>query len=287
MQKSYVYLLGGLSFMCFSAICIKAADAPGMVTVFYRMGLAAMVLTVPYIVFTIKAKQYISKRGALLAILAGSVFGFDMLCWSKGISHSNATIPTLVANLAPVWVGLASIPLFKEKHRTAFWIGLTIALTGIFVMVNKDLEAGNGFVKGVVFGIFAGLFYAAFYLLSQEGRKQVSAFSFLYISTLTSAIIIGIFVWQQGYALVGYNQKTWLIFLFKGLGIQVIGWYLITKAQGMLPASIIAPILLAQPVLTYVWAVLLLKEQLTSWQIVGGAIVVAGIYLVHFSKRKI
>jgi len=68
--------------------------------------------------------------------------------------------------------------------------------------------------------------------------------------------------------------------------IQSGAWFLINFAQGHLPASLVAPTLLAQPVLTGVVAFLLLGEDLTLWQITGGIIVVIGIYTVHFAKQR-
>jgi drug/metabolite transporter (DMT)-like permease len=71
-----------------------------------------------------------------------------------------------------------------------------------------------------------------------------------------------------------------------GVMIQAGAWFLINFAQGHLPASLVAPTLLAQPVLAGVIAFLLLGEALTIWQITGGIIVVIGIYTVHFAKQR-
>jgi drug/metabolite transporter (DMT)-like permease len=43
--------------------------------------------------------------------------------------------------------------------------------------------------------------------------------------------------------------------------------------------------MLAQPMVTAFLAVLLLGETLSLWQIVGGATVLAGVYIVHRSRQ--
>jgi drug/metabolite transporter (DMT)-like permease len=58
----------------------------------------------------------------------------------------------------------------------------------------------------------------------------------------------------------------------------------INYAQGYLPASIVSPTLLGQPVVTAIVAAILLGEQFTTWQIVGGILVLLGVYLVHRSN---
>jgi drug/metabolite transporter (DMT)-like permease len=64
----------------------------------------------------------------------------------------------------------------------------------------------------------------------------------------------------------------------------VAGWLAINYAQGYLPASIVAPTLLGQPVVTAILAVILLGEQFTSWHIAGAVVVLGGVYLVHWSR---
>jgi drug/metabolite transporter (DMT)-like permease len=65
---------------------------------------------------------------------------------------------------------------------------------------------------------------------------------------------------------------------------QVAGWLSINYALGHLPASLVSPTLLGQPVITAIAAVPLLGQLLSATQIVGGLTVLAGIYMVHRSK---
>lgn len=284
--KAYVTLFAGLSFMCFSAVLIKSSHAKGIITAFYRMGIGSMILIIPFIWHILKNKPQLPRKGILLAILGGLCFGGDMSFWATGVVASNATIPTIFANIAPLWVGIGSMLLFKEKHAKGFWIGLVLALIGIPITVYKDMFMRNGMIKGALFGLIAGLFYGAFYLFTQPGRRLLDTLSYLFISSFTSTFVILIVALVLGYNFTGYDQHTWLIFLALGLGVQVIGWLLINYAQGYLPASIVSPTLLGQPVLTAILATLLINENLTHIQIAGGSIVIAGIYIVHYSRKK-
>jgi drug/metabolite transporter (DMT)-like permease len=67
---------------------------------------------------------------------------------------------------------------------------------------------------------------------------------------------------------------------------QGIGWLAINYAQGHLPATLVAPTLLAQPVMTALLAIPILGEALVGIEILGGAIVLGGIYLVHRSRSQ-
>jgi drug/metabolite transporter (DMT)-like permease len=284
--KAFGALLVGLSFMCFAAIFIKSAHAPGIVTAFYRMSIGTLVLTVPFIISLLQSTGKIPARGILFASLAGLCFATDMAFWSTGVVMSNATIPTLTANLAPLWVGFGSMIIFHQRHKPGFWIGLIIAITGMVLLIHRDFMGNNHIGLGAFMGTVAGVFYGIFYLFSQSGRKLLSTLHFLYISTLTSALVLLMLMLIFRYDFIGYDRHTYMIFLGIGIGVQVCGWYLINYSQGYLPASTVAPTLLGQPVITAFLAVWLLDEHLTIWHISGGLIVVSGIYLVHYSRSK-
>lgn len=285
--KAYLALIGGLCFMCFAAIFIKSAHAPGIVTAFHRMAIGAIVLIVPFVFSLARLKEKLPLRGIILAVSGGLCFATDMAFWSTGVVMSNATIPTLTANLAPLWVGFGSMLVFRQQHKPGFWVGLVVAITGMVILIHRDLDSDARIGTGALMGTLAGVFYGIFYLFSQSGRKHLSTLHFLFISTLSSAILLFILMIIFRYNFTGYDQHTYLVFLGIGLGVQVFGWYLINYSQGYLPASTVAPTLLGQPVLTAFLAIWLLHERLTVWHISGGIIVVAGIYLVHYSRNKI
>lgn len=284
--KPYLALFGGLVFIGFAAIIVKRSDAPGIVTAFYRMAIASIILFWPFLYWLFIKRNRLRTKGVVYAFLAGICFGLDLSSWSTGVVMSNATIPTLMANLAPIWVGFGSMILFKENHKRKFWIGLLIAIAGVIVVLNRDIYVSGSQLYGSLLGILAGFFYGGFYILSQKGRKVLNTLSYLFISTLGSALILFFFAMFFHYNLTGYNRITWLLFLSIGIGVQVFGWMMVNYSQGYLSASIVSATLLGQPVLTALFATVLLDEKLTLWHITGGLIVIFGIYLVHSSKAN-
>jgi drug/metabolite transporter (DMT)-like permease len=70
---------------------------------------------------------------------------------------------------------------------------------------------------------------------------------------------------------------------FFGLAMitQVIGYLSVGYALGHLRASLVAPTMVGQPVVTALLAIPLLGEHLAPVQWIGGAVVLTGIYLVH------
>ena len=286
--KARVYgaLIIGLMFIGVSPILIKLADAPGIITTFYRMFIGSIALTPVFLIARYKNKQPLPVKGLLMGALGGFCLGTDMAFWTTGIVASNATLPTLVGNLAPLWVGIGAIFIFKEKQNLGFWSGVFLSILGIGLLVFKDLFEPGATLKGIVLGLLAGLFYAGYQLTTQSGRNVLNTISYLYFSTVATAITAFVYALVFNLSFIGYSKETWGYWIAMGLGIQVIGWFLINYTQGIIPASVVAPTLLGQPIITAIIAYFLLGERFTSWHFAGGAVIITGIYIVHFTRGK-
>ena len=85
--------------------------------------------------------------------------------------------------------------------------------------------------------------------------------------------------------LTGYSPRAWLSLAGLGLVTQLMAYYALVYALGHLPATVTSVGLLAQVPGTALLAMLLLGEPLTAVQILGGAVVLAGIYVVNRDAR--
>ncbi len=281
---AYSGLVIGVLVIGFSAIFVRLANAPGMVSAFYRMAIGSFIMVLPFLWQMKRSKDKLPARGVWLAIGGGIFFGLDLTAWTTGIMLSNATIPTLMANTAPLWVGLGALLVFKERQATGFWLGLLLALSGAAVVMGKDLLMATNFGRGAILGLVAALWYGAFFLISQRARKYLNTLSYFWISTTSSAVVLLISILVSGHTLIGYTVQTYWNFMAMGILVQVLGWMVINYVQGNLPASIVAPTLLGQPVITAFLAMPILGETFSFWHVTGGILVLIGVYFVHRSR---
>jgi drug/metabolite transporter (DMT)-like permease len=86
--------------------------------------------------------------------------------------------------------------------------------------------------------------------------------------------------------LTGYSSQTWLVFFAAAIVSQIIGYMSLAYALGHLPASIVSPTMIGQPIVTAILAVPLLGEIPTFLQFIGGATALAGIYIVNQAHSK-
>jgi len=288
-QKShllpYVALGVGVLGLGFAAIFVRWANAPGPVASFYRLAIASTLLVWPFY-RQVKTSGGVPSRGLRLAILGGLFFAGDLAFWATGVILSGATNPTLLLNTAPIWVGLGALILFRERLSKKFWIGLMVALSGALVVLGLDSLSAFALGLGTFFGLLGGIFHAGYFLTTQKGREVLDSLTYFWLAVLSSTLGLLVVSLALGLPLTGYSLFTYLNFLALGLIPQILGHFSINYALGYLPASIVAPTLLGQPVVTAILAAALLGERLSTLEILGGALVLAGVYAVHRSRYE-
>ena len=283
--KPAVYLALAIAVVILgsSAIFIRKAEAPGAVSSLYRMAIASMVMVLPFFQRVSKHQSSLPWDGVRIALLGGIFFALDLTLWSTGIMLSGATNPTLLSNTAPLWVGLGAFLFFGEKQSGGFWAGVILSMVGATLILGQDMLRDVHFGVGSLLGLLSSFFYGAYYLTTQRGREKLDTLSYFWLTALSSSLVLFVFNLILGNRLTGYSTSTYLYFLASGVVVQVIGWLILNYIQGYLPASIVAPTMLVQPVVTAIFAALLLGERFTIWHICGGIAVLTGVYLVHRS----
>jgi drug/metabolite transporter (DMT)-like permease len=281
----YLALGVGVISLGLAAIFVRWADAPGPVTSFYRLAIAVTILAWPFY-RRVKVGESVPLRGLKIAVLGGLFFAGNLAFWASGVVLSGATNPTLLLNTAPLWVGLGALILFRERLNTIFWQGLALAVSGALVVLGFDSLRDLSFGLGTLLGLLAGIFQAGYFLITQRGRQILDSLTYFWLASVSSTLGLLIVSLALRQPLTGYSGFTYLNFFALGLITQIFGHFSINYALGYLPASIVSPTLLGQPVVTAILAGPLLGEKLSAWQIVGGAFVLAGVYTVHRSRQR-
>ncbi len=282
---AYLALIAGVFIIGTSAILVKFANLPGLVSAFYRVGIAAAAL-LPIWLYRNRAKGIPSWHNLKFIVLGGILFGADIGLWNTSILLTTAAKSTLLANNSPIWVGLGAAILFKEKLTPKYWSGLVIALLGMTVIVGVDSWRTSSFNLGDMIAIGVSFLYAGVMLSTQKARSRVDTLTFSTLYTTVAALVLLPVALLTGQKMSGFTPQSWWSLLALGLGPQVIGWMLINYALGHLRASHVSVSLLGQPVITAILGVVILSEALTPNQVIGGVLVLIGIYLVNQKKAR-
>lgn len=283
---SYAALALGITALSLSAMFVRWADAPGAMTGFYRL-LISTVLMFPLFVRQQTRREKFDRKFLLFPIIGGVFTALDFTLWNTSVQYTTAANATLLGNTSPLWVALIALFLFREKLRGSFWIGLALALTGAMLVVGSNFLQNPTLGFGDLLASTAAIFYALYQLTTQRGRKYIDPFRYTWlvgVSATAGMFIINIVL---GNSFTGFSTQTWLVFLATAVISQMIGYLSISYALGHLPASVVAPTLIGQPILTTILAIPLLGEIPAPVQWLGGAVALAGIYIVNQSHVKL
>lgn len=279
-RLAYVALIVGLLALGASPLFVRAAHAPGVVTSFYRMLIGLVALTLPAL-RQARESPTLSRPAVGAALLAGFCFAADLALWSTGVVLGDALGPTLLSNTAPVWVGIATLVVFRRPLGRAFWLGLSVALVGAAVTLIMGQRERPELGLGSLLGLLSGIFYAGYFVATERARQALSSALAFGISALVSTLVLLATALLFDMPLSGFDRATLFNILAAGVIVQIVGYLAISYALGRLPATLVAVVLLGQPVLTALLVGPWLNEPVTTAQAVGGALVLAGVWIVQ------
>jgi len=222
----------------------------------------------------------------LVALLGGVVFGADIAVWNLSLMKISATISTLIANLAPLWVGLLSFLILRKKSGASFWIGTWIAIFGMVILVGYQQIFHLQFNIGLILALVASLFYAIYIMITKGILQRITTVTFMFYNMLGASVFLFLISLFQHNTMLGFPTSTWLYLLGMGLICQLAGWITINYSLNYLDATKVSVALLSQTVIAGLWAMIFLDEKLEFKEIAGSVIVLTGIAITFLKRRQ-
>ncbi len=277
-------ILGGI-FIGFSPIFVRLSTVGPLTTAFWRLSLALIPLAGLSRLRSETDDQRKHPRlpaEHILAALPGVFLAGDLAVWHVSLHLTSVANATLLANMAPIFVTLASWLILRQPIRRAFLVGLALSLVGIIVLKGSIAGRGDGHILGDALALTASAFYAGYILVVGRARKKFQAGPIMLWSTVSAAICTLPIAMTFEREFFPATLTGWAILCGLAWISQVAGQTFITYSLGWLPAAFSSLTLLIQPVIAAIIAWLLLGEALSPSQIAGGLIVLAGI---GFARR--
>ena len=218
-----------------------------------------------------------------LVLASGGCMALYVLCWFLGIERIGASIPTLIALcLPPVLVTGVALLRGQERADAALLVVLAAALTGTALIVARHggtsaaLPVGV-MLAGVGFSIASAVLYAAFTLVSGRLSQRLGAGPMTTCLTLVAAVVMGLsalvrpLAWPAEVA-----PEAWLLYL--GVVTAALALLAFSWGAARLTPTALTVATLVEPLTAVALSALLLGEQLSGWQWIGAALLMASIW---------
>jgi drug/metabolite transporter (DMT)-like permease len=282
---AYVALGIGIVSLSFSAMFVRWAEAPGPVTAFYRLFFSIFLL-LPFFLTRAKQNAFIKSKSIVFPLLAGVFTACDLGLWTASLSYTTAANATLLGNTAPLWVALGTWLILKQRLSPAFWRGLGITLLGAALIMGTDFILHPRFGIGDAMALSTGFFYGGYFLFTERSRIRFDPIIHIWFVGVGASSALFVVNRLLHYPLSGYPTQTWLVFFTTAVVSQLVGYMFLAYALGHLPAAVVSPTMILQPIVTTLLAIPLLGEIPSIWQGIGGMIALVGIYVVNESHNR-
>ena len=288
-QRPVLAVLVAAVGISFSGILFRLSHVSSSTGAFYRCVWALPPL---FVLARIEDRRYGKResRAVRLAWLAGAFFAADLILWHNAIELVGAGLATVLGNVQVVLVGLLAWALLGERPDRSSLVAIPIVGLGV-VLISGALEQGaygSNPQLGAVYGVLTGIAYAGFLLVLRQSSKDLRRPAGpLFTATLSSAI----FCAALGAAIgdldltPSLSATGWLVLL--ALSSQVVGWLLISSSLPRLPAAVTSILLTLQPVLSVIFAALILDESPSRLQLAGAACILVGLVVATVGRRPV
>lgn len=213
-------------------------------------------------------------------VVCGLAFAADIGCYFLSISLTSVANATLLSNLAPVVVVGVTVVILRQRVAAWGWIGALLAVIGVGLLAKRSLGESSA-LTGDALGLLSAVFYGFYQLAIANARRDQPAVRVMAAVAVVGALVLGPWAWLAGETMLPAGARGWLVLIGLAWITQIGGQGLITWSLAHLPASFSSVVLLVQPVVAAALGWWLFAEALGAWQMVGAALVLAGIVVAR------
>ncbi|NLW92011.1 MAG: DMT family transporter [Syntrophomonadaceae bacterium] len=286
MRLALVYLALFFSVLCMStsSIMIKLSLAPALIIALYRLVFTSVLAAGIRGSRLPQSVSAISRTNLWYIIGSGFFLALHLGFWITSLNYTSVSSSVLFTNLQVIFVLLFSIAFLKEKPTNIAIIGIFVAVTGSVFIAQGDLKSGR--LLGDMLSLASGLFVAIYYLIGRRARSQVDTMTYTVITTGAAALGLLAVCWMSGLSLTGYRNIDWLLFFLMALGPGLGGHGILNWALKYVKAPLVSVSILGESVGASILAWIIFGESLLWYQIIGGVLILAGIYIAAANEGK-
>jgi len=291
-SRAYLAIATAMVAVSFASIFIKWSESPPFIIAAYRLGLTCILL-LPVMLWThgFSRLREMQKRDVLLILLSGLALTFHFGLWIVSLTLTLVSTSVILVTSHPIFVAAVQHFLLNEKVKKVAAVGIVIAFSGVAVIALSDLGVGEETLFGDLLAFLGGLCAGIYFLCGRVVRQKVDVIPYSFSVYGVAAVLLFISAFIAGDELVVTDNREWVLFLAMAIIPTILGHTMFNYALKKLPAHLISTSVLGEPIGASLLAYLLLPDEVPSlWIILGGALVVVGLYIVlalSYAREKL
>lgn len=227
------------------------------------------------------------KEWAYFALLGFLGITFHQWLQSNGLQTSEAGTTAWIVSTTPVFMALLGWFLLREHLGWMKSLGIFLAFIGVLVVVSKgnllSISIGKFGAPGDILILISAVNWAVFSALSRRGlRSHPASLMMFYVMSFGWLFTSVLFLSTKGPGEIrDLTPSGWTGVIFLGIfcsGLAYIAWYDALKALTTAQTGVF---LYIEPLVAVVVAFMILGEPILLASLLGGAIILFGVWLVN------
>lgn len=285
------YILMILAMTAWGGAWVSAKVVAGMsspqILVFWRYLLTGLSM-IPILLF--RKESFLLPRKSILPISLSALFLVSYsIFFFKGLETGLAGAGgVLLTTINPLFTYVITAILFRKKVTQKEWIGLALGLVaGIFLLKLWQFSYKELVQSGNLFFLLGALLWSFLAISSSKAQDSCSLFQYsFYLNVFSALLILGAINVTEMREIVYLPTKFWwnLAYLsFIGTTFGTTAYFLSTNRLGAAKGS---SFIFLVPVNAVVLSFLILGEEPQIFTILGGALAIGAVYIIHRSPKS-
>lgn len=273
------------------------AGAPSLVIAALRLSFATLLLA-PIALTRHRAElRNLTRVDVSLGLVSGLFLAVHFGTWISSLEFTTVASSVVFVSTGPLWVALLSPVLLDERLRRAALFGLVLAFIGGTIVGSSDActwksglqcpDLARVMQGRAMWGNFLALVGAwavsGYLIIGRKLRAKISLIPYIFIVYGMAAIGLIAAMFMAGESPFGHPMSAYFWIFLLAAFPQLIGHSTYNWALRFIPASLVAITTLVEPIGSAILAYLILRETPTNGVLLGGVLILSGIYLTSRS----
>ncbi len=259
----------------------------------FRLWIAAATLAIIHVRFQQRTSQsfFGPLRLHFRSLLVCGLIGFLLyqFFFIEGINNTSAGSAALILASAPFWAAASAHVLRIEHLKTREWSSLSLTIAGAVVVVlggSSAIMLGYESLVGNLSMMAAAVCWGSFTTVSKPLTRQVNPSGVAVLGLLLALPFLTALglprLAEVDWSVIGAWE--WLAIMYSGslsIGLTIAIWTTAVKKVGPSHTAIYGNVV---PLIALLVSCLLLGDRITWFQIVGGAMIVGGVYFMRRTR---
>jgi drug/metabolite transporter (DMT)-like permease len=192
----------------------------------------------------------------------------------------------VLVTTTPIFAGLMGHISGRDRLTPKVVVGMAVALFGGSVIAADAWAGAQSRVFGNALALGGAVMMASFLTIGRSIRPHFPLWPYVLMTVTPAAAFLWVACLGLGVPMVGFTPQTWLMFFLLAAIPQLVGHSLLVWALRFASAAVVSITVLGEPVGSTLLAFLLLDESPKFLEVIGGLLILVGIFLATRAGGK-